>query len=162
MVLSRIWSAFIIVAILVASIKYLFSDNYKAIYNDMVVGKSGDTVQIASKKMSDLNPEIQNQLLAKPDFDQNRVHYKTDSAKSEVQIYRVQETDGVIGTSETAVKICLGLIGIMTLFMGFMSIAEMIHDTFALGRRKFFADKEITPLSTEKFTGSRDQQLKLF
>ncbi|MBP3840300.1 MAG: spore maturation protein, partial [Chryseobacterium sp.] len=124
MVLSRIWSAFIIVAILVASIKYLFSDNYKAIYNDMVVGKSGDTVQIASKKMSDLNPEIQNQLLAKPDFDQNRVHYKTDSAKSEVQIYRVQETDGVIGTSETAVKICLGLIGIMTLFMGFMSIAE--------------------------------------
>ena len=90
MVLSRIWSAFIIVAILVASIKYLFSDNYKAIYNDMVVGKSGDTVQIASKKMSDLNPEIQNQLLTKPDFDQNRVHYKTDSAKSEVQIYRVQ------------------------------------------------------------------------
>ena len=124
MVLSRIWSAFIIVAIIVASIKYLFSDNYKAIYNDMVVGKSGDTVQIASKKMAELNPEIQNALLANPDFDQNRVHYKTDSAKSEVQIYRVQETDGVIGTSETAVKICLGLIGIMTLFMGFMSIAE--------------------------------------
>ena len=68
MVLSRIWSAFIIVAILVASIKYLFSDNYKAIYNDMVVGKSGDTVQIASKKLSDLNPEIQNQLLTNPDF----------------------------------------------------------------------------------------------
>ena len=77
MVLSRIWSAFIIIAILVASIKYLFSDHYKAIYNDMVVGKSGDTVQIASKKLSDLNPEIQNQLLTNPDFDQNRVHYKT-------------------------------------------------------------------------------------
>jgi hypothetical protein len=46
MVLSRIWSAFIIVAIVVASIKYIFSDNYKAIYNDLVVGKSGDTVQI--------------------------------------------------------------------------------------------------------------------
>ena len=46
MVLSRIWSAFIIIAIVVASIKYLFSDNYKAIYNDLVVGKSGDTVQI--------------------------------------------------------------------------------------------------------------------
>ena len=42
------------------------------------------------------------------------------------------------------------------------NIAEMIHDTFALGRRKFFADKEITPLSTENFTGSKDQQLKLF
>ena len=47
-------------------------------------------------------------------------------------------------------------------YKGEGNIAEMIHDTFALGRRKFFADKEITPLSTEKFTGSRDQQLKLF
>ena len=124
MVLSRIWSAFIIIAILVASVKYLFSDNYKAIYNDMVVGKSGDTVQIASKKVSELSPEIQKSLIASPNFDQNRIHYKTDSAKSQVAVYRVQETDGVIGTSETAVKICIGLIGIMTLFMGFMSIAE--------------------------------------
>ena len=76
MVLSRIWSAFIIVAILVASIKYLFSDHYKAIYNDMVVGKSGDTVQIASKKMPELTPDIQTALLANPEFDQNRIHTK--------------------------------------------------------------------------------------
>jgi spore maturation protein SpmA len=41
-----------------------------------------------------------------------------------VKTYRVAETDGVIGTSETAVNICLKLIGIMALFMGFMSIAE--------------------------------------
>lgn len=124
MVLSRIWSAFIIVAIIVASLKYLFSDNYKAIYNDMVVGKSGDTVQIATHNTSDLAPEIKNALLLKPTFDDNRIHYKADSATSMVKVYRVQETDGVIGTSETAVKICLGLIGIMTLFMGFMGIAE--------------------------------------
>ena len=124
MVLSRIWSAFIIVAILVASIKYLVSDNYKAIYNDMVVGKSGDTVQIATKKSSEISPLIQKNLLAKKDFTENRIHYKSDSAQSKVNVYRVQQTDGVIGTSETAVKICLGLIGIMTLFMGFMSIAE--------------------------------------
>ena len=124
MVLSRIWSAFIIVAILVASAKYLFSNDYKAIYNDMVVGKSGDTVQIASKKISDLSPQVQTALLQNPDFEENRIQYRADSAASTVQVYRVQETDGVIGTSETAVKICLGLIGIMTLFMGFMSIAE--------------------------------------
>jgi len=68
MVLSRIWSAFIIVAIIVASIKYLFSDNYKAIYNDMVVGKSGDTVQIASKKMTELNPDIQKFTACDPGF----------------------------------------------------------------------------------------------
>lgn len=124
MVLSRIWSAFIIVAIIVGSIKYIFSDSYKAIYNDMVVGKSGDTVQIATQNIDQLNPEIKSALLLKPDFEQNRIHYKTDSVKSQVAVYRVQATDGVIGTSETAVKICLGLIGIMTLFMGFMSIAE--------------------------------------
>ncbi|MBF8457913.1 spore maturation protein [Kaistella sp. G5-32] len=124
MVLSRIWSGFIIVAILVASIKYLVSDNYKAIYNDMVVGKSGDTVQIASKSTSQISPAILGNLSDKKEFTENRIHYKSDSAQSKVALYRVQQTDGVIGTSETAVKICLGLIGIMTLFMGFMSIAE--------------------------------------
>ncbi|MEC5158696.1 nucleoside recognition domain-containing protein [Chryseobacterium sp. MP_3.2] len=124
MVLSRIWSGFIIVAIIVASIKYLVSDNYKAIYNDMVVGKSGDTVQIMSKPMSEISPDVKNNLLLSPDFTKDRIKYKTDSAKADVNVYRVQQTDGVIGTSETAVKISLGLIGIMTLFMGFMSIAE--------------------------------------
>ncbi len=124
MVLSRIWSGFIIVAILVASVKYLFSDHYKQIYNDMVVGKSGDTIQIASQPITELSTTIQKNLQLKSDFKENRIQYKTDSAQSQVAVYRVQETDGVIGTSETAVKICLGLIGIMTLFMGFMSIAE--------------------------------------
>ena len=40
MALSRIWSAFIIVAIAVASIKYLSSNDYKSVYNDMIVGKA--------------------------------------------------------------------------------------------------------------------------
>ncbi|WP_332019711.1 PA0069 family radical SAM protein [Kaistella sp.] len=47
-------------------------------------------------------------------------------------------------------------------YKGEGNIAEMIHDTFALGKRKFFANKEVKPLSTENFTGSKDQQLKLF
>lgn len=124
MVLSRIWSAFIIVAIVVASIKYIFSPNYKAIYNDMVVGKGGDTVMISKQPMSALAPNIQESLMKSPDFTDKHIGYKTDSLKQSVQVYRVSKADGVIGTSETAVKICLGLIGIMTLFMGFMSIAE--------------------------------------
>ncbi len=124
MVLSRIWSGFIIVAIIVASIKYLASDNYKAIYNDMVVGKSGDTVRIATQISSAFDPEIEKVLENNFRYEENRIYYQKDSATSQVEVYRIQETDGVIGTSETAVKICLGLIGIMTLFMGFMSIAE--------------------------------------
>ncbi len=124
MVLSRIWSAFIIIAIAIASIKYISSSNYSSIFNDMVVGKGGDTVQIATKPIQEISPLIKDNLNKNLSFEDNRIHYKTDSLQQKVQVYRIQEADGVIGTSETAVKICLGLIGIMTLFMGFMSIAE--------------------------------------
>lgn len=123
MVLSRIWSAFIIVAILVASFKYLFSDNYKAIYNDMVVGKGGDTVVIAQKPISEIQHNISEKLKIEKEYQEDKIHYQYQADKS-VKIYRIQETNGIIGTTQSAVEICIGLIGIMTLFMGFMSIAE--------------------------------------
>lgn len=123
MVLSRIWSAFIIIAIAVASVKYLSSDNYSQIFNDMVVGKGGDTIMVAKKPMAEFSPEIQKALTQSPELEDNHIHYRIDSLQN-ISAYRVQETDGVIGTSETAVNICLKLIGIMALFMGFMSIAE--------------------------------------
>lgn len=47
-------------------------------------------------------------------------------------------------------------------YKGEGNIAEMIHQTFALARRKYFHGKHISPLSTEHFTGTKDQQLKLF
>ncbi|MET3113548.1 spore maturation protein SpmA/spore maturation protein SpmB [Pedobacter sp. CG_S7] len=80
MALSRIWSAFIIVAIVVASFKCFFMGQSE-IFNWMIIGKAGDAG----------NP---------------------------------LKVDGVIETCWTAVNICLKLIGIMALFMGFMSIAE--------------------------------------
>lgn len=123
MVLSRIWSAFIIIAIAVASVKYLSSDNYSQIFNDMVVGKGGDTIMVAKKPMAEFSPEIQKALTQSPELEDNHIHYRIDSLQN-ISAYRVQETDGIIGTSETAVNICLKLIGIMALFMGFMSIAE--------------------------------------
>jgi len=46
-------------------------------------------------------------------------------------------------------------------YKGEGNIAEMIHNTFALGRRKFFADKEMPKLSSENFTGTKTQQLRL-
>ncbi len=100
----------------------------------MVVGKSGDTIQIATQPMNVLQPEIKSELFKTNDFNDGHIHYKTDSLKQNVSVYRIQETDGVIGTSETAVKICLGLIGIMTLFMGFMSIAEKAGGISLLSR----------------------------
>ncbi|MES2829261.1 MAG: nucleoside recognition domain-containing protein [Bacteroidota bacterium] len=80
MALSRIWSAFIIVAIVVGSIKCFFLGQ-ENIFNWMIIGKADDPA----------NP---------------------------------LKIDGVIETCWTAVNICLKLIGIMALFMGFMSIAE--------------------------------------
>lgn len=123
MVLSRIWSMFIIIAIAVASFKYLFSDNYKAIYNDMVVGKGGDTVAIATKPLADVPLEISEKLKQEKLVIKDKIHYQNQDT-GKVRIYRVQEASGVIGTAQTAVEISLGLIGIMTLFMGFMNIAE--------------------------------------
>ena len=123
MVLGRIWSMFIIIAIAVASFKYLFSDNYKAIYNDMVVGKGGDTVAIATKPLADVPLEISEKLKQEKLVIKDKIHYQNQDT-GKVRIYRVQEASGVIGTAQTAVEISLGLIGIMTLFMGFMNIAE--------------------------------------
>ena len=47
-------------------------------------------------------------------------------------------------------------------YKGEGNIAELIHNTFALGRRKFFADREMPVLSTENFTGTKEHQLRLF
>ena len=80
MALSRIWSAFIIVAVVVGAIKCFFFGQ-SDIFNWMIIGKADDPA----------NP---------------------------------LKIDGVIETCWTAVNICLKLIGIMALFMGFMSIAE--------------------------------------
>lgn len=80
MALSRIWSAFIIVAIVVASIKCFFFGQTE-IFSWMIIGKADDVANLTN-------------------------------------------VDGVIQTCINAVNICIGLIGVMALFMGFMSIAE--------------------------------------
>lgn len=80
MALSRIWSAFIIIAVLVAGYKCFFLGETQ-IFSWMISGKASDPA----------NP------------------------------YKV---DGVIETCWVAVEICLKLIGILALFIGFMHIAE--------------------------------------
>ncbi|UOE42482.1 PA0069 family radical SAM protein [Chryseobacterium suipulveris] len=47
-------------------------------------------------------------------------------------------------------------------YKGEGNVAEMIHDTYRLARKKYFADKRIDPLSTEHFTGTKEHQLRLF
>ncbi len=89
----------------------------------MVVGKGGDTVAIATKPLADVPLEISEKLKQEKLVIKDKIHYQNQDT-DKIRIYRVQEASGVIGTAQTAVEISLGLIGIMTLFMGFMSIAE--------------------------------------
>ena len=90
MALSRIWSAFIIVAVAVAAIRcFFFGDT--DIFTWMVIGKASDPA----------NP---------------------------------LKMDGIIETCWVAVEICLRLIGILSLFIGFMSIAERAGGVRLLAR----------------------------
>lgn len=123
MALSRIWSAFIIIAIVVAGIKCFVLDNNKTIFSTMVVGKSGDTIRI---KNSD-SATVDNRILRS--LDSNKVYASGSdrmmhNGDGSISTFRLQNADGVIETCKTAVNLCIGLIGIMALFMGFMSIAE--------------------------------------
>ena len=154
MALSRIWSAFIIVAILVASVKAIFY-NDSQIYSRMVVGKTDDPYQEVRYTMIG-SPE-QAGFQSKENFIKYLEGYgylPADSAHpattilaqnvaadsvtqlsklqpglkvltfSSIQKKLVKKADGIIETCKSAVNISIGLIGIMALFMGFMSIAE--------------------------------------
>lgn len=123
MALSRIWSAFIIIAIVVAGIKIIAFPDSKTIFTNMVTGKTGDTIKIKIINSSLVDQALLQQL------DSNKIvttgNTKTIRyADSNVLIFKTQSADGIIETCQTAVTLCLRLIGFMALFMGLMSIAE--------------------------------------
>jgi spore maturation protein SpmA/spore maturation protein SpmB len=114
MALSRIWSAFIILAIITASVKTFFSVNDKAVFTSMVTGKSGDTIRIKTVPfLSSIN---------EMPLDKGVQMIRVGEDKQ--LIYKIQTSDGILETCQTAVTLCLKLIGFLTLFMGFLSIAE--------------------------------------
>lgn len=108
MALSRIWAAFILVSIIVAGVRYVFVPADKEILSTMVTGRVGDTIRVAAKA-----PALGSAVPA-PGF-------------------RIQKADGIIQTCSNAVTLAIGLIGIMALFMGLVSIAE------AAGGMRFLA-----------------------
>ena len=89
----------------------------------MVTGKSGDTVHLRQTDTTTFSQIQLHQLdslgsiAIGPDMVKRTGNGKLD-------YYQVQNADGVIETCKSAVNISIGLIGIMALFMGFMSIAE--------------------------------------
>jgi spore maturation protein SpmA len=122
MALSRIWSAFIIVAVLVALLKFLPANGEKQIFSSMVIGKSGDTLQVKKMSIEETEPQIIQALDTVARFTQNKITYKKEDGA--VVVLKTQSANGIIDTCKDAITICIGLIGILALFMGFMSIAE--------------------------------------
>jgi spore maturation protein SpmA/spore maturation protein SpmB len=104
MALSRIWAAFILVSIAVAAVRYSFVPADKDIFSAMVTGKTGDTIRVAGGATTATR--------------------STAGSAASATTYRIQSADGIIGTCASAVNLSIGLIGVMALFMGLISIAE--------------------------------------
>src|SRR5882757_6914955 len=119
MALSRIWAAFILVAIGVAGIKYVFSPNNRDIFSSMVTGRTGDTLHFAPPAPA---------AATTPGSATTATQGKATAP------YTLQQANGVIETCKTAVDLSLGLIGLMALFMGLMSIAEAAGGIRVLSR----------------------------
>jgi spore maturation protein SpmA len=132
MALSRIWSAFIIVAVFVALFKYLPSTGEKQIFSSMVIGKNGDTLEVKKMTLANADARIVQALDTVARVTENKITYK--KAGEELVLMKVQSANGIIDTCKDAVTICIGLIGILALFMGFMSIAEKAGGINVLSR----------------------------
>jgi spore maturation protein SpmA/spore maturation protein SpmB len=111
MALSRIWAAFILISIAVAGIRYVFVPADKEIFSTMVTGKAGDSLRLAFLAPTPASPAAATSTSA-------------PAAPPPSPTYRVQRADGIIETCSHAVTLSLGLIGIMALFMGLVSIAD--------------------------------------
>lgn len=164
MALSRIWSAFIIVAILVGSYQWAINGD-KGIFSRMVIGKSDDAYDSTEYVMQG-SPEkygfTSRQAFAKyvggygyalrDSVTANTViitdDILSDSSKNFTGLYPgiktftyksiqpklTKKADGIIETCKVAVNLSINLIGIMALFMGFMSIAERAGGITLLSR----------------------------
>ncbi len=160
MSLSRIWAAFIIVSIGVACFKWIaWKDN--DVFNRIVVGKADDvygyyivgqpnpgnlTQDSFVKKMNLIGLSRKEEvgdskyLFTNDPFSDSSKILKSQNPSLITMTYsqalkRIQRpVDGIIETCWIAVNIALKLIGIMALFMGFMSIAERAGGISLLSR----------------------------
>ncbi|MBS1659866.1 MAG: spore maturation protein, partial [Bacteroidetes bacterium] len=115
MALSRIWAAFILISIVVAGVRYAFVKEDKEILSSMVTGKVGDTLYKAP---------VAGATAVAPGM----------GSVAAATVVKVQKADGLIETCKNAVTLAIGLIGIMALFMGLISIAEAAGGVRLLAR----------------------------
>lgn len=123
MALSRIWAAFIVIAFLAATFQCIFIKGNTDIYTRMVVGKSGDTSNTRTLDTTTISASILKTLQSGKTYNDGTLKYSKTEDGNYIK-YHQQQADGIVATAKTAVDISINLIGIMALFLGFMSIAE--------------------------------------
>ena len=123
MALSRIWTAFIIIALLVAAAKFVFQPGQQHLFSHLVTGKNTDTTSVRTIDSASLPLTVHTQLGNQKTavWGKEKVFKTGDNG---YRAYRLLPANGIFETTKDAVTLCIGLIGIMALFMGFMSIAE--------------------------------------
>ena len=124
MALSRIWTAFILLALLAASAKFLFEPGQEQIFSSLVTGKSSDTIAARTVDAALVPVSIKEQLKQQKMAVWGKEKVVVTADSSSYRAFKMQAANGVFDTTKDAVNLCIGLIGIMALFMGFMSIAE--------------------------------------
>ncbi|HEY6063528.1 MAG TPA: nucleoside recognition domain-containing protein, partial [Chitinophagaceae bacterium] len=122
MALSRIWTAFIVIALLVAAGRVAFQPGQQNLFSNMVTGKNTDTIAVRSVDSVSIPAAVHNQLLVQKVavWGKEKVYKEGNSYRA----YKLLPANGMFETTKDAVNLCIGLIGIMALFMGLMGIAE--------------------------------------
>lgn len=123
MTLSRIWTAFIMIALGTVLIRVCVTPGGENLLGSMVTGKSGDTIRVQKIAVTKLDSAVLHSIDNNKMWSDGDIKY-IRSSETQVQSFRLQSADGLIETCQIAVTLCLKLIGLLALFMGFMSIAE--------------------------------------
>jgi spore maturation protein SpmA/spore maturation protein SpmB len=123
MALSRIWGSFLIIALLFSLYALFQSRTAPGIFQQMVSGKNGDTLRLVGAQ--DLNlitdSSAQQQHISQLQYQ----GWRTELGEAgKWNVYRLQKADGLVETCQTAVTLCLKLIGFLAFFMGLLAIAE--------------------------------------
>ena len=123
MALSRIWCAFIIIALFVAGGRFFFQPGQEKLISNLFTGKNTDTVSTRTVDSAAIPALVYSQLGTQKTAVWGKEKLFNAGGGNYVA-YTLLPANGVFETTKDAVNLCIGLIGIMALFMGFMSIAE--------------------------------------
>jgi spore maturation protein SpmA/spore maturation protein SpmB len=123
MALSRIWGSFLIIALLFSLYSLFSNDNAPGIFQQMVSGKNGDTIRMASNVQPIFSSD--SVVLQRQQVELQQQGWRFEqNGQGNGRVYRLQKADGLVETCQTAVALCLKLIGFLAFFMGLLSIAE--------------------------------------